>query len=359
MIDSPTRGSFGILAICLILIFSGCKDAPLVQARATWSEMKKAERIGAARSVPELADAAQACYDSAWQVIDRENDRWPIMRHFGPAERLFSRAAQLADSAARYGVTAAAKRKRELEDKVQCLRAELAGQQLSSGRELGSLALRKALTVAELKLAVAASNLESSSDQTLTTIAHAENAIETVNALLDEERSLAESDKSISEYWLTETVKWSMATGCAALIVVKRGHHAYLLKRGRVDGAFQVDLGYNSSFRKLHSGDAATPEGIYRIVKKRETGSSFYKSLELDYPNAEDLRRFNLAQQSGRIPYGTGAGDGIAVHGDGGVGWDWTDGCVALSNQDMDRLMQSLNIGDRVAIVRYVDGLLP
>ncbi len=360
MIDSPSKCNFGLLVVCLILALAGCKDAPLGQAHTAWSKMQEAERLGGARSVPELTDAAQACYDSAWLVIDRENSRWPIMRHFGAAERLFSRATQLADSAARYGVTAAAERKRELEDKVQCLRAELASQRVSSEGALGSLSLRKALTVAELKLAVATSNLESSaSDQTLTTIARAEDALETVNALLDEERSLAEFDKSLSEYWLTETVKWSMETGGTALVVVKRGHHAYLLKRGRVDGAFPVDLGYNSSFRKLHSGDAATPEGIYRIVKKRETGSSFYKSLELDYPNAEDLRRFSLAQQSGRIPCGIGAGDGIAVHGDGGVGWDWTDGCVALSNQNMDRLMQSLNIGDRVAIVRYVDGLLP
>ena len=192
----------------------------------------------------------------------------------------------------------------------------------------------------------------------MTTIAHAEEALETVNALLDEERSLAEYDRSLSEYWLRQTVQWSSETGGTALIVVKRGHRAYLLKHGRVAGAFAVDLGYNSSFRKLHSGDAATPEGLYRISKKRETGSSFYKSLELNYPNDEDRRRFNLARQNGRIPFGVSIGDGIAVHGDGGVGWDWTDGCVALTNDDMDRLMKSLNVGDRVAIVRYVDGLL-
>ncbi len=357
--ERATRCGFGILAIGLILIISGCNDAPVEQAQTTWHKIQEAERLGAVRCVPELADAAKVSYDSAWQVIDRENRRWPIMRHFGPAERLLSQAARLADSATHYGIQTAAERKREFEERVECLRAELADYRASSGNELGSLSLRKALTVAELKLEVATSNLEASSPtQTLATIAHAEEALETVNALLDEERSLAEYDKSLSEYWLKETVNWSSETGGTALIVVKRGHLAYLLKKGEVAGQFPVDLGYNSSFRKLHSGDAATPEGIYRIVKKRETGSSFYKSLELDYPTAEDRRRFNLAQQSGRISYEVGIGDGIAVHGDGGVGWDWTEGCVALTNDDMDRLMRSLDIGDRVAIVRYVDGWL-
>jgi len=356
----PKRLLIAVLVAWGSFLGSGCNEAPLGDARATWAKMQEAERSGATRFVPDLTDAAQACYDSAWLVIERENGRVPLMRHFGPAKRLFARAAQLADSSVHHGIETAEARKRELEEKVACLQSELTSQRASSGNELGSLSLRRALTVAELKLAVATSDLGSSSpEHSLATIAHAEEAIETVNALLDEERVLAEYDRSLSEYWLKQTVQWSEETGRTALVVVKRGHRAYLLQSGKVAAIYPVDLGYNSSFRKLYSGDAATPEGIYRISRRRDTGSSFYKSLELDYPNAEDRRRFSLAQQNGRIPNGITIGDGIAVHGDGGVGWDWTDGCVALTNKDMDKLMGALTVGDRVAIVRYVDGFLP
>ena len=71
--ERATRCGFGILAIGLILIISGCNDAPIEQTQTTWHKIQEAELIGAARCVPELADAAEVCYDSAWQVIDREN----------------------------------------------------------------------------------------------------------------------------------------------------------------------------------------------------------------------------------------------------------------------------------------------
>ena len=103
---------------------------------------------------------------------------------------------------------------------------------------------------------------------------------------------------------------------------------------------------------KRSQGDRATPEGRYRIVKKKDVGQSIYhRALLLDYPNAEDRKRFAAAMKRGEIPRASAIGGLIEIHGDGGRGQNWTDGCVALRNSDMDELFARVPVGTRVTIV--------
>jgi hypothetical protein len=73
----------------------------------------------------------------------------------------------------------------------------------------------------------------------------------------------------------------------------------------------------------------------------------------LDYPNERDKERFRKAVQRGEIARGASIGGLIEIHGEGGRGGDWTDGCVALTNNEMDDLFDRVSVGTLVTIVGY------
>lgn len=138
----------------------------------------------------------------------------------------------------------------------------------------------------------------------------------------------------------------------AAIVVDKNARLLHLYRSGRRERSFPVELGANGIERKLHAGDRATPEGRYRVTVKKAGGATrYYLALLIDYPNAQDRMRFEHAVKTGAIPRSTGVGGLIEIHGFGGEGRDWTDGCVALSNQDMDRLYPLVSVGTPVTIV--------
>jgi len=161
------------------------------------------------------------------------------------------------------------------------------------------------------------------------------------------------ADASLVARWrrmVDETAAWSRATSAPAIVVLKENHRVDLYDDGRVVRSYPADMGYRSVNDKLRSGDAATPEGRYRITAKKP-GSHFYKALALDYPNDEDRAQFERLRRLGRIPRGASLGGLIEIHGDGGRGKDWTKGCVALANPDMDDLFRRAGVGTPVTIV--------
>ncbi len=161
------------------------------------------------------------------------------------------------------------------------------------------------------------------------------------------------ADASLVARWkrmVGDTVAWSRQTGGAAIVVLKENHRVDLYDDGRVIRSYAADMGYRSVNDKLRSGDAATPEGRYRITEKKP-GSNFYKALALNYPNDEDRAEFARLRRTGRIPAGASLGGLIEIHGEGGRGKDWTKGCVALSNNDMDDLFRRAAVGTPVTIV--------
>jgi murein L,D-transpeptidase YafK len=115
---------------------------------------------------------------------------------------------------------------------------------------------------------------------------------------------------------------------------------------------FEAELGSNGLERKRHAGDRATPEGRYLVAAKKASGATKYHlALLLDYPNADDRRRYQQGVANGSIGRSTGIGSLIEIHGGGGSGKDWTDGCVALTDEDMDRLYPQVVVGTPVTIV--------
>lgn len=152
--------------------------------------------------------------------------------------------------------------------------------------------------------------------------------------------------------WIEETIAWSLKHKSSAIIVDKIDHKCYVYRSGKRILVLDVELGKNWMKDKMIRGDKATPEGIYAVIKKLDKGSSkFYKALLINYPNEEDRKRFDKALKAGLIPRNSAIGGLIEIHGDGGRGADWTDGCVAVSNADMDKLFNIASAGMPVAIV--------
>jgi murein L,D-transpeptidase YafK len=119
------------------------------------------------------------------------------------------------------------------------------------------------------------------------------------------------------------------------VLVVKSERKLHLLKAGRVLRTFDVSLGLVPQGHKQREGDFRTPEGVYYLETKNSS-SDYFLSIKVSYPNAQDRAR---ARELGVEPGGQ-----IMIHGLPNEpkyqesryrGWDWTDGCIAVSNSDM------------------------
>jgi murein L,D-transpeptidase YafK len=173
-------------------------------------------------------------------------------------------------------------------------------------------------------------------------------------------RSVAEAHTFLTDYfkslskwqrWADETIAWSKNNNAYAILVDKFAQTCYLYKDGKIKKEFNAELGPNWIGTKQYKGDKATPEGKYHVTKKKSRHQTkYYKALLINYPNDEDQARYNTNSKKGLIPK-RGAGNLIEIHGDGGKGINWTDGCVALTNNDMDKLYEQVGVGTPVTIV--------
>lgn len=131
-------------------------------------------------------------------------------------------------------------------------------------------------------------------------------------------------------------VQTSATLPMAERIVVKKSERRMLLLRDEtILREYRIKLGLNPSGHKERSGDFRTPEGSYRLVR-RNARSDFFLSMQVSYPNAEDVRN---ARRNGWDP-----GGAIMIHGMPNTlrhspeyyeTRDWTDGCIAVTNADM------------------------
>jgi hypothetical protein len=144
----------------------------------------------------------------------------------------------------------------------------------------------------------------------------------------------------------------SRRTGGVLIVAAKAERRLVLYRAGREVLRFRTEAGTNTVADKRRQGDRATPEGLYRITKKKDLGHSrYHKALLLDYPDEEDRRRFREDRRAGRIAAGVDIGGLIEIHGEGGRGRDWTNGCVAIRNEEMDRLFELVKVDTPVLIV--------
>ena len=135
-----------------------------------------------------------------------------------------------------------------------------------------------------------------------------------------------------------------------SVLVIKSESKLYLKKNGIVLKKYHVAFGANPKGHKQQEGDERTPEGKYVLDYKKEN-SSFYKAIHISYPNDDDKKR---AKEKGVSPGGK-----IMTHGQkNGFGWlsfitqrfNWTDGCIAVSNCAMDEIWNAVDVRTPVEI---------
>lgn len=139
----------------------------------------------------------------------------------------------------------------------------------------------------------------------------------------------------------------------AESLLVKKGEKKlYLIADGKPLKSYNVVFGSNPVGHKQQEGDERTPEGKYFIDYKK-ADSSFYKAIRISYPNQNDIEN---AKSLGVNPGGL-----IMIHGQrNGLEWfasisqlfNWTDGCIAVANAEMEEIWDAVDVGTPIEILQ-------
>ncbi len=136
-----------------------------------------------------------------------------------------------------------------------------------------------------------------------------------------------------------------------SILVIKQSRELFVFSNGRLLKIYRIHLGINPVGRKQVSGDYKTPEGLYHIAYANPN-SLYHKSLAISYPNEQDITR---AKKLGKS-----AGGDIMIHGlpnaDANVGPDryqndWTFGCIAMRNEEIDEIFGKVEPGTPILLL--------
>ncbi len=166
-----------------------------------------------------------------------------------------------------------------------------------------------------------------------------------VNAREDEivilQKKIATLEQKVFEYRTEPADK---------VLIEKKERRLTLFSKGEAIKTYKIALGGNPVGPKESRGDNKTPEGIYTI-ESRNRHSEYHLSLRLSYPNEKDKRR---AEALGVSPGGDimihGIKNGLAWVGGFHTGIDWTEGCIAVTNKEMEEIARLVPNGTPVEI---------
>jgi len=352
----------GATALVLLLalaalypIADGWTTLPILQQQAALQALDDARQAGADRWAPEILDEAEGLRRLAVQAERREEAQILFLRDFRDTAALYgaagARAHEAASSAQESRNEAQSEARAVIDGAARYLDAvERVAAQMPFP-DIERIRLQQARThSAEAEAFMALGEFEEAGEAARLAAVGAELAVNRAMPLAA--RFVAADEVRQWRQWVDETIAWSRTHNAKAIIVYKEKNLLRLYDGGRTVKSYAADMGRNRLNRKIRAGDQATPEGRYRIVGKKDRGSArYFKALTLDYPNAEDRRRLEQAKRRGEITRRAGPGDHIQIHGEGGLGEDWTLGCVALSNGDMQDLFSRVGVGTPVTIV--------
>ncbi|SDG62206.1 L,D-transpeptidase catalytic domain [Pedobacter terrae] len=134
------------------------------------------------------------------------------------------------------------------------------------------------------------------------------------------------------------------------IIVKKSDRQLLAYAKHKLIKTYKISLGDSPVGHKEFEGDEKTPEGFY-IINAKNPNSGYHKNLGVSYPNKEDIAK---AKALDKLP-----GGDIKIHGIrnklGFIGkfqrfFDWTNGCMALTNNEVDELFYAVNIGTKIEI---------
>ena len=134
------------------------------------------------------------------------------------------------------------------------------------------------------------------------------------------------------------------------IIVHKKARTMELMHAGRAIKTYKIALGGNPVGPKTQQGDHRTPEGVY-VIDRRNLHSQFHRALHISYPNAADRERARkLGVPPGGDIYIHGLPNGYGFIGPAHRAREWTDGCIAVTDQEIEEIWRLVDNGTPVDI---------
>jgi murein L,D-transpeptidase YafK len=135
----------------------------------------------------------------------------------------------------------------------------------------------------------------------------------------------------------------------------KSDHTLSLVAGSTVVKTYKVAIGSGGMGPKQYEGDKTTPTGTYTVSSRFK--GLYHQFLNVSYPNDSDRTRFAALKKNGAVPAGRSIGFGIGIHGTGNKAWngvhkatDWTHGCIALDDVEIDELSRLVKDGTKIVI---------
>jgi len=341
------------IPLIIFLLVRFTPQPPVSEMEYARETLSKAYKNHAGTYSSKLFTEARALYDSAMGNWQKENKRFIFFRDYDKVARFAELSADKASEAIEYSKTSSTSLRIKLKHKIDSLNNIAADldQIFTSyplSPEIRSWISRGKLLLKESELAYKkgdyfhANNKMTDSEYLLSSSYE--------NAILN----LKEYFRSFPVWkrWAERTIKESKQNSGYSIIIDKFSRKCLVYFSGIKKYEYNVELGKNWVGDKRVKGDMATPEGMYNVTKKLEKSrTKYYKALMLDYPNETDIEEFHQEIANGTLPKSSIIGGLIEIHGSGGRWIDWTEGCIALTDSEMDVIYKIARIGTPVTIV--------
>mgnify|MGYP003835617189 CR=1 FL=1 len=346
-----------LLALSAVVVFR-MPTAPAAELKLARKKLADAQESGADIYTPKLYNEAQQCYDSAMIYWSVQNERFFLNREYSKVKEQVDRSIQKA--------TEASGKAHELKEKTSSFLVrgmKSLNQKVSMYEQVyKKMPLPDSVTEAynrgKLKLAECRVAYEAGR------LTEARKNYDQAEQLIG--NSINRSEQFLNQWFVSypqwkkngnEAIRLSRG-GKKVILVDKYAHRCVVYQNGQIIKAFDAELGINWMGDKRLKGDKATPEGIYRVIQKKDRQHTrFHQALLINYPNDEDKRRIATEKKNGTLARLALPGGLIEIHGHGGKGVNWTDGCVALKNEDMEILFRLVEVGTPVVIVGSLKSL--
>lgn len=348
----------GSVLIYAVLKFS-INDPPVAEINTAKDQLAEAELLYASIYAPKLFQQASLYYDSAMINWKRENERFILFRNYQTVAINAKKSSKLSLEAMAQTRDRVGNAEELLGLRISMLENNLKDfdqkyRNFPFKTEDRNELTKSKLLLNEGTLAYKQKNYQSSKVK----LDSAEALITTLHNSYEQKLTDYFSSFPKWEKWVAQSISESKKHKNYCIIVDKYARKCALYKDGKIIHTLDIELGKNWMGDKLQQGDQSTPEGIYKVVRKKSNGETkYYKALLLDYPSEVDKKRFFQNKKNRVIRQNAHIGNLIEIHGNGGKGTDWTDGCIALENSDMDILFTNCATGTMVTIVGSVKPL--
>lgn len=345
-------GSILIAWLFFALVMTGCSEPPLPsEVDLAVKQDQDLWRVGVPKYAPQQYEEYAAALRAGQDLLTAERSRFIWFQDYDPVAKFFGDVIVHGEQVRTAALTAKSRETTDLTlqiikiaDRLRILR-NLAGE--VRDKKLSTRSMARAETLLN-----EAKGHVKNGDWVKARRVISEATLNVDSAVKATRQMVARfGDTQQISRWRTlvaNAVQRSRSNGGYLIVVNKLDRELNLYKSGQLVKTYSAGMGINYLTDKLYSGDRATPEGEYRVIRKLPA-SKFYKALLINYPNEEDQRRFAEAKRRGEISKRTQIGGLIEIHGGGTAGL--TNGCVALDDRQMLELYNTVEVGTPVVIV--------